>query len=128
LRLRSGERLGIGNGQVLARNNGWEDRIVFLSGLSREIVLPEPVDVLVTDTFGICGLEIGGLQSVIDARERFLKTGGALMPMRIEFFVTPVELPAIYERDIDFWDRRLQGGRPFRHPAFRDLTTAIRSA
>jgi type I protein arginine methyltransferase len=95
--------------RLLSRENGFEDRIVFLDGLSDDIDLGEPVDALVTDTFSPCGLQSGGLRSMISLRDRFLKTGGALIPTQIEFFVAPVELPQVYQGDIDFWDRTLHG-------------------
>ena len=38
--------------RLLSRENGFEDRIIFLDGLSNDIDLGERADVLVTDSFG----------------------------------------------------------------------------
>jgi protein arginine N-methyltransferase 1 len=95
--------------RLLARANGFEDRIVFIEGSSDALTLPEGVDLILTDTFAPCGLQEGGLRSVIDIRNRFLKPGGAVVPGKIELFVAPVEAARIYERDIEFWRQRLHG-------------------
>ena len=95
--------------RLLATENGFGDRVVVLAGPSRRIELPERVDVVVSDTFDTCGLQSGGLRSFIDARERLLKPGGALIPASLELFLAPVELPDVYRREIDCWSRSRQG-------------------
>ena len=92
--------------RLVSRENGFDDRIVFLDRSSEEIDLPEPVDLIVTDTFGTWGLQKGGIQSVIDLRRRWLKPGGGLIPRSIELFLAPVEAPAVYDDCIALWDRR----------------------
>lgn len=95
--------------RLLANDNGIGDRVVVLAGPSSRIGLPERVDVIVGDIFGTCGLQRGGLRSLIDARERLLKPGGAMVPASIELFLAPVELPEVYRHEIDSWLRRRQG-------------------
>jgi SAM-dependent methyltransferase len=95
--------------RLLAAENGFGDRIVVLAGPSRRIELPERVDVIVSDTFDTCGLQSGGLRSFIDARDRLLKPGGALVPASLEFFLAPVELADVYRHEIDCWLPRRQG-------------------
>ena len=56
--------------------NGYQDRVVFLKGLSYRLDLPEKVDVLITETMGNLGLEENILGTVMDARKRFLKRDG----------------------------------------------------
>lgn len=94
----------IGLAQSLCRNNGFADRVVFLEGLSTEVWLPEPVDVIVTETIGNIGLEEGIIGWVLDARRRFLKPGGVIIPKAIELFAAAVELPLV-DQDIRDWER-----------------------
>lgn len=82
--------------------NGFDDRIVLLQDSSYRITLPEKVDVIVTDTLHTFGLQDGLLGSVIDARQRFLKSGGSICPRSIQLVVVPVELPDIYRR-LEIW-------------------------
>jgi predicted RNA methylase len=93
--------------QVCARN-GFADRVIFLHDLSYRVRLPEPVDVLVTETMGHFGLDEGLLRALADARQRLLRPGGTSMPVAIELSVAPVELPSAYRR-IDAWDEDVYG-------------------
>jgi len=92
----------------ISRKNGLDDRIVFLDDLSPRVQLPEPVDVLVTETIGNFGFDEGILGWVGDARRRFLKPEAVIIPLSIELFAVPVELVEIYSRDID-WEYTQSG-------------------
>ncbi len=70
--------------------NGYQDRVVFIKDLSMRVDLPEKVDVVIADQIGF-GPEFGLLDSLSDARDRFLKTGGRLIPARVDLFLAPVE-------------------------------------
>lgn len=88
----------------IARANGFADRIVFIRGRSSQVQLPEKVDVIVTHL----GFD-GTLRSLIDAKERFLKEDGLLIPSALELFCVPLEWPAIYDEVVEFWDREHYG-------------------
>ena len=92
----------------LGQKNDFEDRIVFIKDYSYNVELPERADVVVTETFETFGLNGGLVGSVLDARKRFLKKSGVLIPQSVELFIVPVELSSIY-RKIDFWARNLYG-------------------
>jgi protein arginine N-methyltransferase 1 len=84
----------------ISRTNGFQDRIVFIQGLSSEVKLPEKVDVIVTNLgFG------GTLSFLIDMRERFLKGDGTVIPAAMELFCVPLEWPAAYDELVAFWSR-----------------------
>jgi protein arginine N-methyltransferase 1 len=93
--------------RLLSLKNGFADRVVFLNDVSHRVNLPEPADVLVTDTFGTFGLQDGGLRSVVDARKRLLKEDGVIVPRVVELFVAPVEFPEFYRKEIDSWTQEL---------------------
>jgi len=86
----------------VCRENGVDDRVVFLDDLSPCVNLPEPADVLLTETIGNFGLDEGILGWVRDARRRLLKPGALIVPQSIELFAVPVENPESYQRDIDW--------------------------
>jgi len=92
----------------VCRQNGLQDRVVFLRELSTRVDLPERVDVLVTETLGNFGLDDGVLGWVLDARARLLKPEGAIVPQSVELFIAPVEAPAAYRR-IETWTSDLCG-------------------
>src|SRR6187401_3008330 len=66
--------------RALAAANGFSDRVTFVEGASKGIVLPERGDVLVSETMGNSGLEENILGHVVDARERLLAVGAPIVP------------------------------------------------
>lgn len=95
--------------RALAQQNGFEDRITFIHGVSRQIDIPEPADVAIVDVGGPFALQAGLLGSVMDARRRFLKVGGVTIPRALELFVVPAELPHLHAQEIDLWRQDFYG-------------------
>lgn len=90
--------------EEIARANGVADRVRFLQKKAGEVELPEQVDVIVSDMAGALPLFREHLPSVIAARDRFLKPGGALIPRHDRLFCAPVSNPALYASIVDPWD------------------------
>ena len=88
--------------------NGFADRVIFFREPSYRVALPEKVDVLLTETVGNFGLEEGILGLIIDARKRFLKEHGAIIPRSIQLFIAPVECSEAYQK-IDTCNSDLYG-------------------
>jgi type I protein arginine methyltransferase len=83
-----------------ARANGFADRITFIRANSTTVTLPERADVVLGDIRGrLPPLQIG-IEVYRDARERFLKPGGVIIPERDRIFVAPVEDEALYRREV----------------------------
>jgi protein arginine N-methyltransferase 1 len=82
--------------------------ITWLERHSRDAVLPEPVDVVVSECLGV--LAAGGtmLQAVVDLRRRHLRAGGAVVPRAVSVFVAPAEAPADH-RWVAQWNVRRHG-------------------
>lgn len=85
-----------------AQLNGFADRIEFIKDNSLSVTLPEKVDVLVSETLGSFALEENTLEFTIDARKRFLKEGGRMIPEELNLWVAPAESKKIAKR-IAFW-------------------------
>jgi len=84
--------------------NGYADRLTSIKALSTHVSLPEKVDVVVADQIGRFGFDAGILEFFNDARERFLKPEGILLPARIDLMVAPVEHEEQW-REIEFWNQ-----------------------
>ena len=67
------------------------DRGVFIRGESRRVNLPEPVDAVICDQVGYFGFDYGIVHTLQDARRRFLKPAGKLIPARIRLQLGAVE-------------------------------------
>ena len=83
----------------VAADNDQADRIEFIPKLSTEITLDERVDLIVADLGGVLPLFGSAIPSMIDARERFLRTDGSLLPMRDTLRAALAEAPASYAYD-----------------------------
>jgi protein arginine N-methyltransferase 1 len=88
--------------------NGYQDRIVFIKGISTRVDLPERVDVILADQIGRFGFEGGLLEFFSDARERFLKPNGVMIPSCLELYVAPVECPELSDQ-VEFWNESPAG-------------------
>jgi SAM-dependent methyltransferase len=75
----------------LAVDNGFDDRIEFLGGWSMELGIPEPADVLISETIGNAGFNEGIIAWTFDARQRLLRPGAALIPQRLRLWVAAAE-------------------------------------
>ena len=88
--------------RAVADRNGMSNRIVFFNENSRKVSLPVKADVIVSETLGSFGVDENTLEFTVDARERFLKPDGILIPGALRLHLAPVEAKQIY-RKIDFW-------------------------
>src|SRR6266403_332948 len=76
--------------------NGFQDRITLIRKSSWKAHLPERCDVLVTETLStFCFDTENIIESVADARERFLKPGGRIVPESADTFLLPISSEAI---------------------------------
>lgn len=101
----------------MARANAFSDRIVHVKGLSTEITLPEPVDVIVCDQIGGFVYDAGVLNYYADAAARLLKPGGVLIPGSFELQLTPVAHPELAAHVAD-WTKL--GSHGFEASVFAD--------
>ncbi len=92
----------------ICQANGFADRMTFIKGLSTRVEIPERVDVVVADQIGRFGFEAGLLDYFTDARKRFLKPGGAIIPSRVDLCVAPVECPEMWDQ-VEFWNNSSVG-------------------
>jgi protein arginine N-methyltransferase 1 len=70
---------------------GLSGRAQFIQSNSFELALRERVDIVVCDHIGFFGFDYGVLSLLADARQRFLKPGGLIVPAAIDLGLAPVE-------------------------------------
>lgn len=69
---------------------GLGDRYECIAGSTFRTVLPEQVDLIICDHVGFFGFDYGIVQLMRDARRRFLKPGGAMIPQALDLMVAGV--------------------------------------
>jgi protein arginine N-methyltransferase 1 len=75
----------------LCERNGLAGRVVFINEWSTAADLPEPADVLITETIGNAAIDEGIIAWTIDARRRLLRPGGVVLPQRVGMWTAAVE-------------------------------------
>ncbi len=89
----------------LALANGYSDRLVTIDDYSANLTLPERVDVIIADLRGVLPFFRGSVAAIADARDRFLKPGGVLIPLRDVLWAGVVSLPEVYRNRVDVWEQ-----------------------
>ena len=93
--------------QQIVRDNGLEDVITVVRGRVEDIQLPEgveSVDVIVSEWMGYGLLYESMLDSVLHARDRFLKKeGGVMAPSQCKMQLCLCEGGEIFKERIGFW-------------------------
>ena len=88
-----------------AAANGFADRIRFIQASSFDVELPERVDGLVSDLRGALPFFGRAVESIIDARARWLKhESGWLVGNRDTVWASPVSSPRLHARYVANWD------------------------
>ena len=105
-------------GRDAAREFSLNDRIEFIQDLSTKVTLPEQADIIVSDLRGVLPWFQQSIASIIDARTRFLRPGGILIPQRDRLWAAVVEAPARYAEIVGPWEENgngfgLSSGRNF---------------
>jgi protein arginine N-methyltransferase 1 len=90
------------------RTNGFEERVVFFKGISTQLNLPEKVDVVLADQLDGAGFEAGLVNYFADAKTRFLKPGGRMIPASVKFQIAAVQCNEHWQA-IAFWGREHAG-------------------
>lgn len=85
-------------------NNGFADTITCLRGKIEEVTMPvECVDIIVSEWMGYCLLYEAMLDSIIWARDKYLRSDGLMVPSHINLWVAPVADPDYVADHIAFW-------------------------
>ncbi|XP_058480109.1 protein arginine N-methyltransferase 6 [Solea solea] len=86
----------------IVRQNNLQDHIEVIRGTVETVELPEPVDVIVSEWMGYALLHESMLNSVLYARDKWLKPGGLILPSKAELYIAPVCDPVVEDR-LHFW-------------------------
>lgn len=95
--------------KILAETNHLSEKISFLEDSSFKVNMPERVDGIITETIGSFGLEEGIIKILYDAKKRFLKEGGWIIPKKLRLFLAPSELSKSCRKNIFIWTKGAYG-------------------
>ena len=89
----------------IAVANHCADKIEFFEDISTHVTLPVRADVVVSDLRGVLPLLGHHIPSIVDARKRFLASGGALIGRKDRIWAAIVDAPVSYSKIADVWER-----------------------
>uniref|UniRef100_S4RW71 Protein arginine N-methyltransferase 2 n=1 Tax=Petromyzon marinus TaxID=7757 RepID=S4RW71_PETMA len=90
--------------EQVVRCNGMKDTVRVLQGRVEDVELPGSVDCLVSEWMGTCLLFEFMIESVLQARDRWLRDGGVMWPSTAALHLTPCSAQREYTDKIGFWD------------------------
>ncbi|CAF9926432.1 MAG: type I protein arginine N-methyltransferase Rmt1 [Gomphillus americanus] len=85
--------------------NGMSDKITLLQGKMEEVTLPFPeVDIIISEWMGYFLLYESMMDTVLWARDKYLKKGGLIFPDKATIFMAGIEDGEYKDEKIGFWD------------------------
>ena len=89
---------------------GYGDRCDVISGKSFRVGISEPADVVICDHVGYFGFDYGILELLRDARARFLKPSGTLLPSRLRLNLGLVQSDSARKKADGWRDLKVHSG------------------
>lgn len=91
--------------RTIVEANKLSDTITLIKGKVEEVVLPVPhVDIIISEWMGYCLFYESMLDTVLYARDKWLKPDGLLFPDKCTLFVTAIEDRQYKDEKINWWD------------------------
>ncbi|NCG22486.1 MAG: hypothetical protein GWP91_26010, partial [Rhodobacterales bacterium] len=91
--------------RVVFEESGFSDAILPIRGDFATVTTPQPVDVIVTETFGILALAEGAAQDLTACCTANLASDGVVCPSAVSLFFAPVIDPAIRDQVVGPFER-----------------------
>ncbi|XP_062228002.1 protein arginine N-methyltransferase PRMT10 [Phragmites australis] len=117
----------------LARANGVADIVEVIQGTVEDVVLPEKVDVIISEWMGYFLLRESMFDSVICARDRWLKPDGVMYPSHARMWLAPIRTGLGDKKMEDFdiamddWNLFVEDTQAYYGVNMNALTKAYRS-
>jgi SAM-dependent methyltransferase len=93
----------------VANASGVQAQIVCLQGRIEDLELPEQVDVITSVMAGNLLFSEDLLPALFHARDRYLKSGGVLIPDRAQLWLAPLCAPILHKQRIGRWSSPVLG-------------------
>lgn len=89
---------------LTAKENGYEDKIVFVKGKMEEVKLPvDKVDIIISEWMGYFLLFESMLDSVLFARDKYLQPNGMVLPNLFDMHLFGVSDFEHYNKTVNYW-------------------------
>jgi len=89
--------------ELVVSSNGKKDKIKVLKGRIEELKLPEKVDIILSEWMGTFLIFESMMESLLWARDHWLKPDGVLFPSHGSIYLAPVCIDQLYGEKVEFW-------------------------
>lgn len=86
-------------------DNGFADKVTVIKGKIEEVEGIPQVDIIVSEWMGYFLVYESMLESVLFARDKFLKPEGQIYPSAARMYLNIFQWPEYYEEKVGFWDQ-----------------------
>ncbi|KAK0449453.1 S-adenosyl-L-methionine-dependent methyltransferase [Armillaria borealis] len=90
--------------EKIVKVNGMEDIITVIRGKIEDLTIPEKVDIIISEWMGYALLYESMLDSVLSARDRFLRPGGIMAPSQCKMMLGLCDAGEILKDRVTFWN------------------------
>lgn len=95
----------IDQARQIVKDNGLDKIITLIKGKVEEVTLPvDQVDIIVSEWMGYFLIYESMLETVLVARDKWLKKGGLILPDKADLFIEALEDAEYKDDKIHFWD------------------------
>jgi protein arginine N-methyltransferase 1 len=95
----------IDHAKEIVRRNSLDHIVTLIKGKIEEVELPvDKVDIIISEWMGYCLLYESMLNSVLVARDKFLKPDGLIFPDKATMYISAIEDGEYKDEKIGFWD------------------------
>ncbi|XP_013390663.1 protein arginine N-methyltransferase 2 isoform X6 [Lingula anatina] len=88
----------------LVDKNGLGEQITVIEGEMENIVLPEKVDLIISEWMGTMLLFEFMIETVILGRDKCLKEDGVIWPSEAQLYLAPCSAQSVYQAKVKAWD------------------------
>jgi protein arginine N-methyltransferase 1 len=94
----------INQAREIVKVNGFEEVITLIKEKMEDVVLEEKVDIIISEWMGYFLLYESMLDTVLVARDKWLRPGGIILPNAARMYITAIEDEDYKDEKIHFWD------------------------
>lgn len=95
--------------QRIVEANDWSGRVQVIHGVVEKVKLPEKVDVVISEWMGYFLVHESMLESVLVARDKWLRPGGLMYPSRAQLFLCPGNFQKQLDESAGYWRSDVYG-------------------
>eukprot|EP01100_Stratorugosa_tubuloviscum_P015939 TRINITY_DN96_c0_g2_i1.p1 TRINITY_DN96_c0_g2~~TRINITY_DN96_c0_g2_i1.p1 ORF type:complete len:409 (+),score=181.47 TRINITY_DN96_c0_g2_i1:240-1466(+) len=88
--------------KIIAKNN-LSHKITVMKGMLEDLVIPEKVDIIVSEWMGYFLIYEAMLKTVFFARDNYLKPDGLLYPCEAQLYLAAYSDPDFFDSKVEFW-------------------------